>query len=917
MKYIQRKLNQMRNMVFLPLALFLLLASGMLWGQTANVYLESGGEMIDLICEGAGVYEFVGSNSDGIPGAFTLFEYPSGTSVTGHITDADLTDNRAVLDPVGLDGQYRVRFAYSTGGGVNINVTSIFRVNIMDGMAIYDFPEIVCKNDTPYPLVPESSLTDPTAVYTFSGPGVSGNQSAGFYFSPARADVPVGYTVVNLDYTSSYGCHISIPYNIYVGFIPALDFSTSPACIPSAGGQVQLTNLTSGKYAVESWNWNFGDPSSGANNTSTDENPSHFYPRPGSWDITLTAETFDGCLASQNETIVFSDEPDVDFTWISDCFVRGELTSFMDRSVSQYAEIDMLRWTFRTTGGGVLGQIDSNSQEDTIHFPFTALNDYSVTLEVENEVGCDGIKTKIVSLRPTYTLTSDGYMETFDNTPEEWMVESENGLESWEIGEPDFNGFEPVTGDLAWYTQLPEISPAYNEDSGVKSPCFDLSALSKPMVKLDVMKSFVPGTDGAVMQYQERVSDGWNTLGIVDAGLNWYNSFGIFNEPGGSSFGWGLPLFDPDEDWVHAGYAADFLAGVPHVTFRLAIGTGGVQSIGNQGFAFDNFFVGERVKHSVIEHFTNSASVEAREADRIVKNFVSDFSGQVIDLQYHMDYPGEDPMNLNNPVPPSVRSFNYGIPDVPYAILNGGAGPEYRFDFSDLSEQPDGAELLTLSLEVPPFDVNLTADFLLNSVGGNVKVTCKQDDFDSNIQLYVVIVEKKVTAYTGANGSTSFRNVVLDILPSSSGELLGNEWGEGVSRDLDFSWAYASYMEDMEDLMIVAFVFDRDNDQILQSSLLEQTPSVGMEQKSPVKRPLAVYPNPAGDYVYVNYGAEVEQKGRLQVVDLSGRIVITAEILPAYTIQRLDISGLSDGIYMLQWLESGLLKGRARLLHTR
>ncbi len=914
MKYIQRKLNQMRSNMFLPLALILLLANGMIWGQT--VHLESGGEIIDLICEGAGIYEFLGSNGDGIPGEFTLFEYPSGSSVAGHITDADPTDNRAVLDPLGLDGEYRIRYAYSTGGGVNISVSSIFRVNIMDDMLIHDFPDIVCKNDASFPLVPEAGLTDPTAVYTYSGPGVSGNQAAGFYFSPARADVPVGWTEINLDYTSSYGCNASIVYNINVGFIPALDFSTSPACIPSAGGLVQLTNLTSGKYAVESWSWNFGDPSSGANNTSIEENPEHFYPRPGSWDITLAAVTVDGCQASQNQTIVFSDEPEVDFTWISDCFVRGELTSFMDRSVSLYASIETLHWTFRTTSGGVLGQIESTSQEDTIHFPFTSLNEYSVTLEVENEVGCGGSETKTISLRPVYTLTIDGFLEDFNNNHDEWEVDSENGLESWEIGEPDFNGFEPVTGDMAWYTNLPENSPAYNEDSWVRSPCFDLSALSKPMVQLDIMKSFVPGTDGAVMQYQKKVSDGWNTLGLVDAGINWYNSFGIFNEPGGSSFGWGLPLFDPDENWVHAGYAADLLAGAPHVTFRLVIGTGGVQSIGNQGFAFDNFFIGERVKHSVIEHFTNSASVAAREADRAVKNFVSDFSGQVIDLQYHMDYPGEDPMNLNNPLPPSVRSFNYGIPSVPYAVLNGGAGPEYRYDFSDLSEQPDGEKLLTSSLEVPPFDVHLNADFLANSVDGNVKVTCKEDGFDSNIQLYVVIVEKELTAYTGANGSTTFRNVVLDILPTSSGELLGNDWGEGVSQDLDFSWNYASYMEDLEDLMIVAFVFDRDKNQILQSALQEHTPSVGVEQRPVVEKALAIYPNPARSYVYVNFGDEVEQKGLLNIVDLSGRSVFTTEVLPGYTIQRLDISGLSDGIYMLQWLEPGLLKGRNKLVHT-
>ncbi|MCD4710703.1 MAG: T9SS type A sorting domain-containing protein, partial [Bacteroidales bacterium] len=337
----------------------------------------------------------------------------------------------------------------------------------------------------------------------------------------------------------------------------------------------------------------------------------------------------------------------------------------------------------------------------------------------------------------------------------------------------------------------------------------------------------------------------------------------------------------------------------------------------NQGLAFDNFFVGERVKNSVLEHFTNSASSEAIAADGVVEQFVSDHFNLVIDLQYHMDYPGEDPMNLNNPVPPSARSFNYGVPSVPYAVLNGEAGPEYRYDFSDLSEQPNGDVLMTSSLDIPPFDVNLTTDFLANSLKGKVKVTCKEDDFDSNIQLYVVVIEQLVTAYTGAGQTTSFRNVVLDILPSASGKLLGNEWGAGISKVLDFSWDYASYVEDVDDLMVVAFIFDRDHDQILQAAMLEYSPGVGFEKRPAAKEILAIYPNPAHEYVYINFGAEVEQLGQLKVVDLAGRSVMTSDVLSGFSIQMLDISSLSQGIYLVQWLESGVLKGRGKLVHVR
>ncbi len=915
MTYIYRKLNQMRSIMFLPVSLMLLLANGLIWGQETSVHLESEGVIIDLICESAGTYQFIGANPDGIPGTFALYESGSGSPVNGHITDTDLTDDMAILDPAGLDGEYRVQYSYLLGG-VTRSVSSFFTVTLLDDIEIQGLPEIVCKNDPPYPLIPVPSLSDPGATYTFSGFGVSGNQSTGYLYSPASSAVSEGWNQISLFYNASNGCQVFNSISIYNSFVPTITFSTASSCIPSTGGLVQFDNTTNGKYAVDSWSWNFGDPESGSDNLSSEENPYHFYPWPGIWNVTLSAETYDGYMTSQVRNIVFSDQPLVDFTWITDCFIRGEMTAFLDRSVSPYATIDDLLWTFRTGGGGVLGQITSNNPLDTIEFPFTSISTYNVTLEVENDLGCSGSITKDISLKPIYTLTTDGYLETFDEQPADWLVDSENGIESWVLDEPDFTGFLPTTGDLAWYTDLPSTA-GYLENSWVQSPCFDLSALSIPLVQLDIMKSFVPGTDGAVMQYQHRVSDGWNTLGIVDGGINWYNSYGIFNKPGDSSFGWGLSLFEPDETWVHAGYAVDALEEIPYVKFRLAIGTGGMQSMGNQGFAFDNFFIGERVKNSIIEHFTNSASSEAIAADGVIEQFVSDYSNLVIDLQYHMDYPGEDPMNLNNPVPPEVRSFNYGIPSVPYAVLNGGAGPEFRYDFSNPSEQPDGEVLKSSSLDIPPFDLNLLADFLGNRLEGNIKVTCKEDDFDSNIQLYIVVIEQLVTAYTGADQTTSFRNVVLDILPSASGKLLGNVWGTGISKSLDFTWDYASYVEDVDDLILVAFIMDRDHDQILQSASLEYSPGTGFENSQVTEETLAIYPNPAHEYVYINFGADVEQKGQLKIVDLMGRSVMTSEVLPGFSIQKLDISSLSQGIYLVQWIESGVLKGGGKLVHVR
>ena len=780
---------------------------------------------------------------------------------------------------------------------------------------IEGLPESVCKNDAPYPLVP--APLDPGAVYQFSGLGVTGDQASGYFYNPASADVPVGSVQITLDYTPFGGSLTTYLYEVNNRFVPTLAFTATPACIASNGGLVHFNNLTSGKFSVAAWSWNFGDPASGSSNTSSLEAPNHFYPRPGSWNVRLSAVTTEGCAVLEENTIVLADEPAVDFTWLSDCYIRGQQTGFMDRSISNFSDINSLVWTFRTTAGGVLGTIASISPEDTIYFPFTAMDEYNVTLQVRNAAGCNGTLTKPIVFRPIHKLTPSGYKETFDNDDTDWLVVSEDGRESWVLGEPDFTGFEPVTGDKGWYTSLPVHTAGYVEKSWVQSQCYDFTQLSSPLLLIDLMKSFIPGSDGAVLQYQDFVSEGWKTVGVVDAGQNWYNSWGISNEPGGSPFGWGLPIFEPDEAWVHAGYPIDGMAGLTSVKFRVAIGTGGRKVLGNQGFAFDNFYIGQRARQSVLEHFTNSTSEVAAAADQVVEKFVSDHSEIVIDLQYHVDYPGEDPMNLNNPVVPSVRAFNHGVPDVPYAVLNGGAGPEFRYDFSDASEKPDEEVLLEASLEIPPFDLLLDVDFRHSSLVGSANATCAEATYPSNIQLYVVVIEEELTAYTGAGNTSLYRNVVLDMLPTPAGKLLGSNWEEGDSESLNFSWEYASYVEDLDDLAVVAFLYDRDLQKIIQANVIKASPGTGIFDRKASMELMTLYPNPAQDYVYLSLGKPAANQGQITVMDMSGRLVLDVDIAPGHSIRQLDISSLSEGVYLVNWVESGISLGRGKFVLTR
>jgi photosystem II stability/assembly factor-like uncharacterized protein len=65
---------------------------------------------------------------------------------------------------------------------------------------------------------------------------------------------------------------------------PAADFSASPTGL-FAGTPILFVD-TSGNSPT-SWAWNFGDPASGAANTSTSKNPRHTYAAPGVYTVTL------------------------------------------------------------------------------------------------------------------------------------------------------------------------------------------------------------------------------------------------------------------------------------------------------------------------------------------------------------------------------------------------------------------------------------------------------------------------------------------------------------------------------------------------------------------------------------------------------------------------------------------------------
>ncbi|MEM7036079.1 MAG: PKD domain-containing protein [Bacteroidota bacterium] len=136
-----------------------------------------------------------------------------------------------------------------------------------------------------------------------SGAGVSGwhwdfgDGATSQLQNPTHLFATAGAQNVTLTVTDGHGCSNQIVKTILVHPNPVAEFSWTLHCFNT------LAQFTSNSFlndplgtTLDAHSWNFGDPASGAENTSSDINPSHTWAAgPGVYNVSLTVTTSQGC----------------------------------------------------------------------------------------------------------------------------------------------------------------------------------------------------------------------------------------------------------------------------------------------------------------------------------------------------------------------------------------------------------------------------------------------------------------------------------------------------------------------------------------------------------------------------------------------------------------------------------------------
>ncbi len=158
--------------------------------------------------------------------------------------------------------------------------------------------------------------------------------------------------------------------SITIGYKPDVIFSSANKCI---GDSTQFTDSSvMAGGTITGWNWDFGDGDS-----STLQNPVHYYSSPGNYIVRLSLTASNGCDAELTQTISINPYPIASFSAPSGC--SESPLQFLDQSTIASGTITNWNWNFGTGDSSVV-------QNPLYSFP-TGGN-FLVLMAVTSDSGC-------------------------------------------------------------------------------------------------------------------------------------------------------------------------------------------------------------------------------------------------------------------------------------------------------------------------------------------------------------------------------------------------------------------------------------------------------------------------------------------------------------------------------------------------
>jgi hypothetical protein len=795
--------------------------------------------------------------------------------------------------PEAGEGLDTLVFSYKWDG-VDYSISKAVNVDSLGQVVIKNLApgEIICDHVAPYelfPSIPGGSFTGPVS---------------GGYLDPLKAtrSDTVTYKYTNL----KTGCSTSaiVPVTVYPS--PKVAFAPADVCIENDSDTTLFINSTTSTDAVQTWLWEFTD--AGGTSPPSDDGR-YLFTTGGLKKIALTAETINGCSVTKDTTFNLGIRPKADFYWKKDCMLLNDSIVLVDTTFST-SPITSRSWK-------IFGGAEFEWDKKEARYPKDSTGyirvEYTVKTNYEN---CFDKIIKDVYIRPTITIQADGYFEDFESGKRGWVKGEAEG-NTWSFGTPDRPKIDKaLSGTNAWFTAF-DLPHDTVESSSIVSPCFDFSLTNRPLIKLALWRRFEKEKDGAALQYKIGDSKKWEYVGTINDGIKWYNSAVIRGEPGGNQLGW-TTMGDPDPSWVDAIHTLDELKGQKDVKFRIAYGSDGSFS-SNDGIAFDDIWIGERSRNVLLEHFTNNTDNNSRIANNLINTIAGNRKEDVINIQYHTNFPGNDPYYNENPGDAGARILFYGLIKAPYTFVDGGTDPNSFADIFDGPVQIDSNIVTKRSLIPAKFSISLTPEVTGGVLTVSGKITALESDTLDNLTLFIAVTEKKNSDHAGTNGETVFYNVFRKFIPDAGGISLKKIWTKGEEYIITQQTWLIERIKNSSDIEIIAFIQNNLTKELFQAeSEVKLNIAVGIEKLfGGSGNDFALYPNPAVNKLTVAFKEPLSKDAIVRIYNIQGVVISEYKAGSGITEFNINDLGLKGGIYLVRVTSGGIDYGFKKFVVTR
>jgi len=242
-----------------------------------------------------------------------------------------------------------------------------------------------------------TSCGSATGSATVSATGGAGAYS--YTWSPGAGNGPIANNLSAGNYTvtvgDANGCQEQIKVAVPITSSPvSASFTATSSCLNTLTNYTDLSSA--GADSIVSWNWNFGEPTSGSSNSSSLQNPSHMYSSTGTYTATLLVIAQSGCYDSISVIVTVNPLPVASFTWTTAC---GGLTGFGSTSSINGGTLTNWSWNFGDINSG---PANISTLQNPSHI-YSIPGSYTVILTVASNNGCLGTQTQTITVLPVPT----------------------------------------------------------------------------------------------------------------------------------------------------------------------------------------------------------------------------------------------------------------------------------------------------------------------------------------------------------------------------------------------------------------------------------------------------------------------------------------------------------------------------------